>query len=321
MLRAFLPKPSKSSLNSRSAETFVAEDDAGARLDRFVVRHFAAQASPPLSGRKAKALIEGGSVVVDGTPVRSRTFQVRAGQRVVVSLPEERAPELLELGAADVRYEDSSMIAINKPAGWVSQPTRDPRRDNVETAVRRMLADRGDGPVDLHLVHRLDRDTSGVLLFSVDRSSNRPLQAAFAERRVHKLYWALVRGVPQKDEWTVDNHLSPERGTQRAVTSGGDRATTRFRTVDRGRGWAVVEAEPKTGRMHQIRSHLSESGYPILGDERYGGPPNLDQIRVGRVMLHAERLVIPHPRTAEAIEIVAPIANDFLELRSKLPRA
>jgi 23S rRNA pseudouridine1911/1915/1917 synthase len=159
--------------------------------------------------------------------------------------------------------------------------------------------------------HRLDRDTTGLVLFAKDRSVNRALADAFAGRRVLKQYLALCRGRPPAPAWEVRNHLGRMSPPGRAArygprSSGGDPAHSEFRVVRRGPEETVlVEARPHTGRSHQLRVHLAGSGLPIVGDVLYGGEP------AGRVLLHAWRLSLPHPVTGTELTLQCPPPADF----------
>lgn len=240
------------------------------------------------------------------------------------SLPEPQ----LELDATDVLHRDDVLIAVAKPAGLVSQATPDPRRDHLLAVVTRYLrrVDGADAPTPV-LAHRLDRDTSGVVVLSLHSDAHGPLGEAFRSRDARKTYLAVVatagRDVAEGVAWTVDNHLRVDRKAKgprrvRAVRSGGDRAITDMRVLAVGAGAALVEARPRTGRTHQIRVHLADDGLPIVGDTAYGGPRFVGAVRAPRMALHAAALELPHPTTGTQLRLEAPVPDDMAALLSRL---
>jgi RluA family pseudouridine synthase len=217
-----------------------------------------------------------------------------------------------------VLYRDAYLLAIDKPAGLPSQSTPDPGRDHAVAWVERLLQSENPATkpyVALH--HRLDRDTTGVLLFAIHRDANAGLSRVFSEHLAQKTYIAIAEmpgaATPISEEWTVDNFLAVKKiarsGSRTdAVRSGGDRAITQFRILQRLARVLVVEALPRTGRTHQIRAHLSQSGLPIVGDKLYGagrGP------WADRVLLHALRLQLPHPVSGAPLVLEAPLPEDM----------
>lgn len=217
-----------------------------------------------------------------------------------------------------VLYRDAYLLAIDKPAGLPSQSTPDPGRDHAVAWVERLLQSENPATkpyVALH--HRLDRDTTGVLIFAIHRDANAGLSRAFSEHLAQKTYIAIAEmpgaATPISEEWTVDNFLAVKKiarsGSRTdAVRSGGDRAITHFRIQQRCARVLVVQALPRTGRTHQIRAHLSQSGLPVVGDKLYGaghGP------WADRVLLHALRLELPHPVSGSRLAIEAPLPEDM----------
>lgn len=223
-------------------------------------------------------------------------------------VPEKRAPS-----AIPVIYEDDDVLAIDKPPGLPTHATADAARDN---AVDLMSARYGP----LFVQQRLDAETSGVLLFARNPEAARALTESIAARRATKVYVALVpRGKGSRDRraWTIDAPLRALKNGRVAVDDGGEEALTRVRFVSAGPDpdHALVEAEPVTGRKHQIRAHLAHAGYPIVGDGRYGGD------RAERLFLHARRLEITHPRTGVPLRIESAIPDAFRAELSRRSRA
>ncbi len=202
---------------------------------------------------------------------------------------------------------------MDKPAGLPAHRNIAGQPDALSWATA-YLCREGDATVPI-LLHRLDADTSGVLLFALTDAANRGMAEAFASRRLEKVYLALVAGDPPA-AFAVDNFLRPgRRGRIEAGCAGGQAATTAFCTLSRGPNFALVEARPKTGRTHQIRVHLAGEGYPLLGDALYGGPTALAvagrTVAVSRHLLHAWKLTLQHPISGSDLTIEAPVPADF----------
>jgi 23S rRNA pseudouridine955/2504/2580 synthase len=214
----------------------------------------------------------------------------------------------------EILFEDEFLIAIDKPPGLPSQPTVDKRRPDLFTLLKKQKKSE-----HIFLHHRLDRDTSGVILFSKHKKANAPLTEMFRSHKFTKIYWALTKATPQmKDQWEIQNHLIARRKDGHSVKmfrteSGGDFAHTIFRKLSTSAEACFVEAQPLTGRTHQIRVHLLHSEASILGDSQYGGK----DIRVPRLMLHAQSLAFPHPVTGAEMKIAAKTPSDFQTLLQK----
>ncbi len=222
----------------------------------------------------------------------------------------------MDLIPANVLYEDEDLIAVSKPAGLPSHGTHGAKSDHLVAALERFLMARDSlrEPPYLALHHRLDRDTSGVVLLAKTKRFNAAISDQFAGREIGKLYSALTGPGPAPGEtWSVENYLRSVKGKGRerrmeVVQSGGDFAHTDFRvrkTFPRGL-W--IEAIPHTGRTHQIRVHLAGSGLPILGEDLYGRPPRSP---ARRLMLHAYELAFRHPADGRELRVRAPLAKDF----------
>lgn len=217
-----------------------------------------------------------------------------------------------------ILFEDDAVLVVNKPAGLPTQGTRDPKRPHVHGLTEQQTGKK------LYLHHRLDKDTSGVLLFGKDPRANKALTDTFRDHRARKEYVALsklntgaVKPVPAM--FTVKVHMAPvrgERGVERMVVvkSGGWSSETDFRVLWQTPDQVLVHCAPKTGRTHQLRVHLGHQRLPILGDFLYGGKSAL----VPRLMLHARCLEIPHPLTGETLRLEAPLAKDFQSVLTRL---
>jgi RluA family pseudouridine synthase len=301
----------------------------GRRLDHVLSEWLPAAVGRPVSRARTRALILAGAVYLNGKRVRIASKELRA-RAIVEAFVDPRKlqteaeasdrPWSLETG--DILFEDDHLIAVNKPYGLPTQPTVDEARRNLFAEVRSFLKKRdgGEGYAGLH--HRLDRDTSGVVLFTKKKEANAGVAKLFAEHLARKTYWALcevTQGAPLPDAWTVKNHLGRDRnapGKQSrfcSVRAGGNYAETEFRVLERLGRTAWVEARPVTGRTHQIRVHLSEAGLPILGDATYG-----HRATAPRLMLHAACLTFPHPILSVESRIESPMPEDFLQCLQQL---
>jgi 23S rRNA pseudouridine1911/1915/1917 synthase len=222
---------------------------------------------------------------------------------------------LIEITQQRIVYEDGHLLAVDKPSGLVCHPTVDPARDHLIGAVSRWLQHRDGEPGYLRLIHRLDVGTSGVTIFSRRPESDSVLGDAFATRSVSKVYWAIVVRAttesPPSEPLHIRSYLAPgagPKGRTSTVRSGGRPAHTVVRALELADDIALVEARPHTGRTHQIRVHLAELGFPILGDTLYGG----EAPDAKRLMLHARSLELAHPSTAEDLHIEAPAPRAFV---------
>ena len=293
--------------------TEVVADRSGERLDVFVAR-----ALPSLTRSRARRLIDEGRVLVDGSRARA-SAKVEEGQRIAVEVPlPEPSTALPEDIALDVLYEDGDLLALNKPAGMTVHPSPGHR---TSTLVNAILAHSPDlsgigGVMRPGIVHRLDRDTSGVILVAKDDAAHNALARQLKDRQVEKVYVALVEGTPSPPEGVIDAPIArdPRRRERMAIVEGGRDAVTAYRVVERFTGASLVEARPKTGRTHQIRVHLAAIGHPIVGDRLYGRASPL----VGRQFLHARQITFKHPATDEMMTIDAPLSPDLAECLARL---
>jgi RluA family pseudouridine synthase len=211
-------------------------------------------------------------------------------------------------------------VVVDKPAGLPTQATLDKNRVHVYGLMQAQLKlQNPDSYLALH--HRLDKDTSGVLLFCKDRRFNEKISEMFQHHEFQKIYWALTKKAPCPETWTVKNFLAEkdaprsQRMSLESVKSGGKPAITHFRHLKTGKKSLLIEAQPLTGRMHQIRVHLAEGGHPILGDDLYN-PTKIPQIP--RMMLHAHQLIFKHPATGEPMTVTSPLPEDFAALVARL---
>lgn len=293
----------------------VAPPGQGMRLDQFLSGEIG-----DLSRGRIRKIIDLGGVHVDGRRVGRCSHAVKSGQRLEVYL-DGRPLDIPELVEGDVLFHDPYLLAINKPAGMEFQPTHARYKGTVYESVLRYLRKNvsGGASASLGMVQRLDRDTSGVAIFSIHRRSHGGLTAIFAERKVRKKYLALVTGHPPGPAGEFRSLLARQRSTNRmkSVARGGREAITRYRVIEEFACASLVDIEIPTGRSHQIRVHFSEAGHALLGDRIYGGAASLKGQALPRQMLHAAALDFAHPVSGEALSIVAPLPDDMARLIAK----
>lgn len=287
----------------------------GMRLDHAVHAGVSAKGRD-LSKRGAKQLIDAGAVTINGRVSRRASMPVLASIEIVVDLPPPAPTQnMVDLSDA-VLYRDDYVLAINKPAWLATHATRDTARDHALAGVERILRAEGHKTVKVAVHHRLDVETSGVLIFGIHPDANKGLGSAFSDRLAQKTYIAVTVPGDVSDTWTVENYLGKDSSGKReksvAVTSGGDHALTEFTVQQRLDDALVLEARPHTGRMHQIRAHLAASGLPIIGDSLYGGPRSWRNQKAERMLLHAWKLELPHPVTGEPLCIESELPPEFV---------
>lgn len=230
----------------------------------------------------------------------TETFSSRILQENDVITLEMIPPKQEKMVPPAILFQDAHLIVINKPAGLLSEPK------SIQSCF----------PGFLEPVHRLDRETSGALILARTPSAKEQMTALFKERSVHKLYFAIVDGKVSGEEGTIDNFLGKKHGYQGQTVYGsvtparGQRAVTFWKCLRRGKSASLVCCEPKTGRTHQLRVHLSEMGHPVLGDIQYG-KKFICPLRPSRNLLHAYRLSFRHPVSGKVIKVTAPIPSDF----------
>ena len=288
------------------------------RLDRFV-----AQTRPELSRSRVQRLIASGSVRVDGAPAKP-SYPLHAGQVVTVTVPPPR-PSGLEPQAypLDVVYEDRDIIVVDKPAGLTVHPAPGHPDRTLANALVALCDDLQGvgGALRPGIVHRLDKDTSGLLVVAKNDQAHRRLSDQLKQRQFDKVYIALVHGRPHAPEAVIEAPVGrdPRNRKRMAVVDGGRESVTAYRAVADFPAHTQLEVRPSTGRTHQIRVHLASVGHPLVGDGSYGRPDET----LGRHFLHAGGLGFRHPSTGEHVELhsdLPPELQDFLDaLRPRTP--
>lgn len=336
------PAPAATSVRLREPlELLVMVKSEGMRLDLYVLLHLGADFSRSLVQRA----IEAGGVTVNGRPVLKPSYKVRHNEKLRVVLPEPThdipVPENIPL---DILFQDQWLAVINKPSDMVVHPAKGNWSGTLVNALQwhfREHLSTGAGHLRAGIVHRLDKDTSGVILVAKDDMTHRDLSMQFESRKVFKEYVAIAAGELDRDSDYIEGALKmhPYDRLKMIVSTDPDAkpALSYYEVLERFRGYTLVKVQPRTGRTHQIRVHLLHVGCPVLADRIYGGrasvkladlapdaPAGDDAPLIERQALHAFRLRFKHPRTEQWIEAEAPLPPDMRRtldaLRAHRPR-
>ncbi len=279
------------------------------RLDLYLTERLDGR----FSREEIKAAIEAKKVLVNSKPAKPSLRPVQGD--VVEAELEEKKPFTLEAEkiALNIIFEDASIIAIDKPVGLVVHPGAGNSSGTLVNALlgqAKHLSDVG-GSERPGIVHRLDKDTSGILLVAKTNIAHRKLQAQFAARSLTKIYTALVKGSVEFEEGHLDGAIGrdPKVREKMAVRhpddKAGRQAQSRYRVIERYRYSTLLEVQIMTGRTHQIRVHMQHLGHPVVGDVLYGTPSG------SRLMLHASKIIFTHPRTGKMVQLESPLPKEF----------
>jgi 23S rRNA pseudouridine1911/1915/1917 synthase len=317
----------------RTQHQFVVDlDQAGRRLDVIVAEH-----CPELSRTRVQELIDAGFVLVNDGAAKKGSMRLRGGEKIAVAIS-ERPPIAAKAEAIplEVLYEDEDVIAINKPAGMtVHAGAGNPSGTLVNALLGRGLElSKGGDPLRPGIVHRLDKETSGVIVVAKNDPAHAKLGEAFQQRAVKKTYLALVQGILREKTGSIELAIgrdpihrtrmaTPRKSGHRAAPANPRHARTDWQVLANIDNSTLVEVQLQTGRTHQIRVHFSALRHPVVGDTLYGAAANL---RVGKVtlpklernFLHAARLGFAQPRTGAWLEVRAPLPQDLREFLAKL---
>jgi 23S rRNA pseudouridine1911/1915/1917 synthase len=287
----------------------VRDEHAGERLDVFLAGAAGSRAA-------AQRLIDAGLVLVDGR-ARPKRHAVRPGERVTIRDAEAPAEDDAPAAPFAVAYEDEHLLVVDKPAGVVVHPARGRAGGTLVQALGDRVAG-GEDPERPGVVHRLDRDTSGLLVLARTEPAHAALKAMMAARAITREYLALVEGRPAARTGTIDAPLGRDRRVRTRMSPDADeprRAVTHFETVRALPHDTLLRVRLETGRTHQIRAHLLAIGHPVAGDPEYG---HAGRHGLRRQFLHAERLAFTHPVTGAAVDVRSPLPE---ELEAALVRA
>ncbi|NLX11632.1 MAG: RluA family pseudouridine synthase [Chloroflexi bacterium] len=293
-------------------------ETAGERLDRLIAARF-----EQLSRTQIQNLIRDGQVTVDGRAVKA-SYRTTGGEHIRVRVPiqgeePETQPEAIPLA---VLYEDDQLAVIDKPAGMVVHPAFGHTSGTLVNAVLArwpQIADFSE-PSRAGIVHRLDKETSGVIVVAKTRETLEYLRRLFKEREVHKRYLALVEGMPDTPSGIIDAPIGrdPAQRKRMAVVRDGREAVTEYHVLETYADHTLLEVFPQTGRTHQIRVHLAFIGTPVVGDTVYGR--RKQAIRMKRHFLHAASITFPRPESGELLTVEAALPTGLQNVLDKLPR-
>ena len=272
---------------------------------------------------RAEKLIRSGCVQVNGRVEQKPGLKVAEDAVIEADLPPPAAMEALpEALPLEILYEDDHMAVVNKPAGMVVHPAAGNETGTMVNALLYHLQGLSGigGTLRPGIVHRLDKDTSGLLLVAKDDAAHLALSEALKERRIHKTYKALVLGGFKDETGTIEAPIArhPSDRKRMAVVEGGRYARTEYRVAERFQGATLLEVDLITGRTHQIRVHLAHVGHPLVGDPIYGS--RKPAVSAPRLMLHARRIALDHPITGEALQFEAPEPPAFAQVLQRLRR-
>ena len=292
------------------------QEDENIRVDKLLSERF-----PGLSRANIQRLIEQGKITLNGGKLRP-SYKGKIGDIIQI---EDEEPKEIELKPEniplDVLYEDNDIIVINKAKGMVVHPGNGNPDGTLVNAILAKCKDSLSGiggEIRPGIVHRLDKDTSGVIIVAKNDKAHMELSRQIQAREVKKIYWALVRGIIKENEATINMPIgrSTKDRKKMAVRKDGKEAITHFKVLKRWGAYTLLEVHIETGRTHQIRVHLSQIGYPVVGDAVYSNGKN--PFGVEGQMLHAKSIEFMHPTKKEKLKIEAPLPEYFVEVLNKL---
>lgn len=308
----------------------------GMRLDQFLQGQFA-----EVSRSLVQRLIEGGGVLVNGK-LGKASYKVRHGDKIIVQMPEPTHPAPVpENIPLEILYQDDYLALINKPPDMVVHPAKGHWSGTLVNALRYHFPHLSgiNGDYRAGIVHRLDRDTSGVILIAKEEQTHRDLSLIFEQRKIFKEYVTITQGVLDRDSDYIEAKIGhhPHDRVKMMVSEEDDEdakdACTYYEVLERFRGFTLVRCQPRTGRTHQIRVHMASVGCPVLADKVYSGRdafylsdlvPEISQEANARLLsrqaLHAHRLRFRHPRTHQVLDTVAPLPAEFEQTLAALRR-
>ena len=312
---------------SQTSKILIDEPDAGKRLDAFLSEHL-----EKVSRSTAQKWILSGEVLVNGTP-RKSSYTLQSGDSIVILAPEpapvELIPEKMDL---DILYEDEDLLAVNKPAGLIVHPGAGNPSGTLANGLLYYLqeASRNDS-LRPGIVHRLDKNTSGVLVVAKNDYIHDCLSTQFQERKVKKNYTALVFGQVEPETGEIDLPIGRDKKCRTKISPRSAKprsALTRYRVREFISSFTLLDAFPKTGRTHQIRVHFQSRGHQVVGDDTYGFHNLLPRIsntrhrkavkELDRLFLHSAALTAHHPRSGKQITFKAPLPEELVKLAAFL---
>jgi 23S rRNA pseudouridine1911/1915/1917 synthase len=294
----------------------VQNNEKGVRLDSYITKKL-----NDLSRANIQRLIEDGNILVNSAKQKI-SYKVNSGDKIEITIPE---PKKIDLKPQDIKveivYEDNDIIVVNKPKGLVVHPAVGNPDGTLVNAIMNICRDSLSGiggEVRPGIVHRLDKDTTGLLIVAKNDKAHINLSEQIKNREVKKIYIALVRGNIPENEATINMPIgrSTKDRKKMAVVKNGKEAVTHFKVIDRFKNYTLLEIKIDTGRTHQIRVHMAEIGYPVVGDMVYSNGKN--EFGVEGQMLHAKSLDFKHPITGKNMHLEAELPKYFKDIIDKL---
>lgn len=296
----------------------VNENDKGKRLDIYIAENFS-----ELSRTMIKKLIENNNIMVNNK-LEKVSYKVQLNDNISIDVPEAKKTKLkAQEIPLDIIYEDNDIIVVNKPKGMVVHPANgnpDGTLVNAILAICKNSLSGIGGELRPGIVHRLDKDTSGLIIVAKNDKAHINMSEQIKDRKVKKTYIALVRGNVPEEEATINMPIgrSTKDRKKMAVTKSGKQAITHFKVLKRYSKYTLLEIKIETGRTHQIRVHMAEIGYPVVGDTVYSNGKN--EFGVEGQMLHAYKLEFAHPITNKHMELIAPLPQYFEDILKKIKK-
>lgn len=295
-------------------EHIISEEQAGDRIDKVV-----STLDAEWSRSQVQQWIKDGNVLVNGAQIKTN-YKCSLNDKLEITIPE---PEVLDVIAEEmdleIYYEDADVLVVNKPKGMVVHPAPGHMTGTLVNGLMAHCKDLSgiNGVLRPGIVHRIDKDTSGLLMVAKNDMAHESLVNQLVAKSVTRKYKALVHGIIQHDYGTIDAPLGRDQKDRQSMTvvDNGKNAVTHFNVLERFKDFTFVECQLETGRTHQIRVHMKYIGYPLAGDPKYGPKKTLD---LGGQALHAGLLGFEHPRTGEYIEFEAPLPEYFVQLLNDL---
>ncbi len=309
---------------SPMTEFLVSSKEASCRLDHYLKKRF-----PTLSRSRLQTLIKKAEITVNDRPVKP-SYRLRPEDQVRLDIPSYEPPKIQPQAIPlDVVYEDDFVLVINKPAGMVVHPAPGHYEGTLVNALLardpKIFKSRA-GEDRPGIVHRLDKDTSGLLVVAKTESAHQALARQFKAHTIHRIYLALVLGVLKPGKGRIELAIGRDRWERKKIsmrTTRPKEAVTEYRVIEPFQVASLLEIRPLTGRTHQIRVHLASIKHPVLGDAVYGSrkATHLGELEIPRQMLHARTLGFIHPATHQLMEFSAPLPNDFESVLTALRKA